>query len=76
MSKIRISETKNSENVQRFINGFKLLLSSKNPYQVWSDLMLMFATSLQNSCTRFYLEGRILSHKLGMLMQERKVDDV
>ena len=33
MSKIRISETKNSENIQRFINGFKLLLSSKNPYQ-------------------------------------------
>lgn len=58
MSKIRISETKNSENVQRFINGFKLLLGSKNPYQVWSDLMLMFATSLQNSCTRFYLESK------------------
>lgn len=36
MSKIRISETKNSE----------------------SDLMLMFATSLQNSCTGFYLDSK------------------
>lgn len=38
MSKIKISDVKNSERVQRFINGFKLLLTNKNPYKLWDDL--------------------------------------
>lgn len=58
MSKIKISNTKNSEYVQRFINGFKLLLTNKNPYKLWDDLTTIFAIALQNGCTRFYLDSK------------------
>ena len=40
------SENKNYK--KRFEKGFKLLCSSKSPYQVWSDCMALFAITLAN----------------------------
>lgn len=35
-------------NVKRFMNGFKILCRSKSEYEVWSDLMYLFASSIAN----------------------------
>lgn len=35
----------------RFLNGFKILTHSRHPYEVWQDLMCMFAVSISNSAT-------------------------
>lgn len=37
---------------QRFEKGFKLLTYSRSPYEVWSDLMYLFAVEISNTCTR------------------------
>ena len=48
---------KNKEsNAKIFENGFKKLCYTRSPYTVWENLMEMFATCLQNGCTRYYLE--------------------
>jgi hypothetical protein len=55
MAKNKNAENKNYK--QRFQNGFNILTRSKSPYKVWSDLMLLYATCLQNSCTQHYLKS-------------------
>lgn len=37
---------------KRFQNGFKILTNTRTPYQVWSDLMYLFATEISNTVTR------------------------
>lgn len=37
---------------KEFEKGFQKLLYSKSPYEVWSDLMYMYAISIQNSFTK------------------------
>lgn len=33
----------------RFLNGFEILTHSRHPYEVWQDLMRMFANSISNA---------------------------
>lgn len=45
---------------QRFGKGFNILIHARSQYEVWSDLMLLYANSLVNNCTRHYLMNDIL----------------
>lgn len=43
----------NTDYKKRFLNGFNLLTrGSHAPYEVWQDLITVFALSIQNGCTR------------------------
>lgn len=44
------NENKNYK--QRFMNGFKMLVHTKSPYKVWSDLMLLYAIEIANTTLR------------------------
>lgn len=37
---------------QRFEDGFNILSRDKSPYEVWADLMYLFAVEISNTCTR------------------------
>lgn len=49
----------NTDYKKRFMNGFNKIVSltHKNPYAVWDDLIHILAITIQNSCTRFYLDN-------------------
>lgn len=54
--------------LKRFENGFKILTYSRSPYEVWSDIIEIFAITIQNSCTRHYNEN----DKLKSVWQNRE----
>lgn len=44
-----MKEDINSDYKKRFMKGFNMLCYSRSIYKVWSDIMLLFATSIANS---------------------------
>lgn len=56
---------KNKENKnykERFKKGFEILLYGRNPYEVWSDIIELFAITLQNNCTLHYKQNDMLKN--------------
>ncbi len=43
-----------------FQKGFNKLCGSRHRYSVWSDLMTLYAIGIQNSCSSWYKEDKIL----------------
>lgn len=43
-----VKKVNNKTFKQRFVDGLKILSKTRNPYEVWSDTMLLFATSIAN----------------------------
>lgn len=56
-------------NKQRFIKGFRLLCNSKSPYQVWSDMMLLFATALTNPVISQFKD---INKEFGKIWEQRE----
>lgn len=62
---------KNKENKnykKRIEKGFIILTHARSQYEVWSDLMLLYANSLVNNCTLHYKEHE----KLKSIWEERE----
>ncbi len=43
---------KKESNLKRFTNGFDILCTSKNKFEVWNDLMSLFAIEISNTAMR------------------------
>lgn len=53
MAKKKMTEWEKRNYQKRFMKGFNLLCEKgKNRFEVWNDLMTVFAIEIQNSCTR------------------------
>lgn len=54
-------KTENNINyASEFQKGFNKLCGSRHRYSVWSDLMTLYAIGIQNSCSSWYKEDKIL----------------
>lgn len=67
MSK-NIAVRNTSNNVQRFINGFRKLSAQRNNYQTWDDVISLFAITLANQSSLWYKDDK----KLKAVWEERE----
>ena len=53
MAKRKMTESEKRDYKKRFMNGFNILCEKgKNRFEIWNDLITVFAIEIQNSCTR------------------------
>lgn len=50
----------NKEYTKRFMNGFKMLTNTRVPYEVWKDLMLLYAIEIANTALRMFKDKESL----------------